>query len=87
MLQLVSQPYVHSLYEEIGVTGNDRKFIASKVDFFGRIKNYPFLLSDTDKSPSHPFASFKLRSTGENFYVYGEGLSEDAQLRQSLCKD
>lgn len=97
LLQLVSTPYVYALFEDkqkdtdsaakdSTVAGN-RNLYAVKVDFFGRMKGYSFPLSDTDKNPKHPFASFTLKSSGENFYIYGDGIAEDPQLRQRLCKD
>ncbi len=88
MLQLVAKPYVYALYEETGITlQKERQFYAEKVDFFGRVKGFPFTLSDVDKKPSHPFASFKLSSTGENFYIFSGGLGDDPEIRKSFCKD
>ncbi len=86
LLQLVSKPYVIALYEE-EKTVSDRKLYAEKVNIFGKVEGYPFLLSDVSKQPKHPFASFCLQSSGENFYVYGEGVEHDSDLREKICKD
>lgn len=88
MLQLVSTPYVFALYEDKSESnGPERQLYVEKVNFFGRVVGFPFGLEQADKGTKHPFASFHVKPSGENFYVFGEGLSHDPVLREKLCKD
>lgn len=89
MLQIVGSPYVFDLTELPSDTESkkeeDRRFIARKVNVFGRLKSTEFRLADAQKSTAHPFASFKVNKEGF-FYIFGGNLA-DPSLREKLCKD
>ena len=90
LLAGVTHPYVISIHELPSDTNKEipeRRFLAKRVTIFGREKATEFLLSDVDnRNVAHPYASFKLKSNNNSFYVFGP-LLKDESIRNILSKD
>ena len=85
MLQYCSRPYILSLDEvkSSDVPAEDRKFIATTLNFIGVPQTTEFLLSQVEKLNSriHPFATFKVKD--HIFFVFGGNIA-DIELRNKL---
>eukprot|EP01031_Cornospumella_fuschlensis_P033570 gene33570-40611_t len=82
ILQLVSQPYVCSLYASPGPKGMLR---ATRLSLTGREYETVFSRDDVSKPSSHPFGSCQVRGSGA-LYVFGDAVS-DPQVRALVAKD
>jgi hypothetical protein len=90
LLQAVTHPYIAHLHEVITKgdistdnNGDDRKFIATRYNWFGNQIVTEFKLSETSQEVSNPFATFKVKRDGSAFYLFG-GSIEDLKIRSKF---
>lgn len=82
-LKRMSYPYVTSLREIASTNPNNRRFVADRLDMFGRNYSTEFSLSEVEaiKVHNHPFANFKVK---DSYYFVFLKIVEDEELKQGL---
>lgn len=93
LLALVTSPYVSAMYELSKKDAADsavrkdggQKFKVTTMNILGSPVESSFHPSDVQKKVTHPFATFSIKSTGKNYYVF-DGQFKDENVKALFAK-